>query len=141
MNVPISQVQQDGWWFRLQQILLSLCTIVLTWNEQPCPHCNALLLKEEDKNWCCRGGKLHLDPLPLLPLYLEHYVRGYPSIVSNFSRKVNNLFAFSSLGVEGHFEPVPTSSNIVITGCVYHQLRNIDQGQHSLRWFLYNKHK
>ena len=134
-NVPTSQVQQDGWWFRLQQILPSLCTIVLMWNEQPCPHCNALLLKEEDKNWCCRGGKLRLDPLPPLPLYLEHYVRGHPSIASNFSRKVNNLFAFSSLGVEGRFEPVPAPSNVVITGRVYHQLCNIDQGQHSLRWF------
>ena len=78
-------------------------------------------------------------PLSLFPLYLECYVHDHASIVSNFNRKVNNLFTFSSPSIEGHFKSVPAPSNVVITGRVYHQLRNIEQGQHSLRWFLYDK--
>src|SRR5207248_10898638 len=126
VDVPPPLMQLDGWWLRLHNSVPSLRTFVVAWKRQPCPYCDALLLEGEDKNWCCKGGKQLLDRLPPLPSSLEHYIRDHPSIASNFSRKVNNLFAFSSLGVEGRFEPLPAPSNVVITGRVYHQLRTIE---------------
>ena len=82
--------------------------------------------------------------MSLLPLpdCLTWYVQDHPSLTSSYSKIVNNLFSFSSIGVEwpGRFELLEILSNIVITGRVYYRLQNIDQGQHPLRWYLYDEY-
>ena len=41
-----------------------------------CPHCHAVLLKEEEPSFCCREGKIQLAPFPPLPRgWLEMYQR------------------------------------------------------------------
>ena len=41
-----------------------------------CPHCHAVLLKEEEPSFCCREGMIQLAPLPPLPRsWLEMYHR------------------------------------------------------------------
>ena len=54
---------------------------------------------------------------------------------------MNYLFTFSSIGISGNisFIKLPTPSNVAVTGRVYHKMHDINAGQHSLRWFLYNQ--
>ena len=71
--------------------------------------------------------------LPELPTYFTDYVNSRANQASLNSRKVNGLFAFPSIAVEGQFKILPAPSNVVITGRVYHKIWDINQGQHSLR--------
>src|SRR5205814_8426400 len=69
-----------------------------------------------------------------------NFVRDDWTAVRVHCRRVNALFACSSLGVQGGFnDTLGVPSNVAITGRIYHQLRDIDRGQHSLRWFLYDQ--
>src|SRR5205807_2281358 len=58
---------------------------------------------------------------------------------SRLGRALNYLFAFSSIGISGSFVRLPTPSNVTVTGRVYHMMHDINAGQHSLRWFLYDQ--
>lgn len=91
--------------------------------------------------WCCRKGYYHTI-VPLLPAYPQSFwnqlwVRSSES--NTYSRKLNNVFAFSSLGVSGGFIPLAAPSNVAISGRVYHRLRDIGVGEHSMRWFLHDE--
>jgi len=55
------------------------------------------------------------------------------------SLRVNNRFAFTSIGVSGGFRQLPLASNIAITGRVYHQLHDVTEGSQSLKWLLYDE--
>ena len=78
-----------------------------------------------------------LPQLPELPTYFTDYINSQVNQASLNSQKVNSLFTFSSIAVEGQFKILPAPSNIVITGHVYHKIWDINQDQHSLQWFLY----
>ena len=69
----------------------------------------------------------------------QAFLQASAPVAISQSRKVNGLLAFSSIGVEGGFRHLPVPSNVAINGRVYHQLRNISQGQHPLRWLLYDQ--
>ena len=92
--------------------------------------------------WCCRRGQYN-QQVPLLPPYPAetwHYLYTHSQETSQFSRKLNNVFAFSSIGVSGGFvHGLRVPSNVAISGRVYHQLRDTAHGEHSMRWFLYDE--
>ena len=69
-----------------------------------------------------------LPRLPELPTYFTDYVNSQANQASLNSQKVNGLFAFSSIAVEGQFKILPAPSNVVITGHVYHKIWDINQG-------------
>jgi len=60
------------------------------------------------------------------------------SLASQFQR-LNNLLAFTSIGVSGGFRQLPLPSNVAITGRVYHQLHDVTERSQSLKWFLYDE--
>ena len=135
---PFESGALPGWWHDLARTTGTVRLMVLEWREELCPHCGAMLLKGELTTWCCDRGRKMLPRLPELPAYFTNYVNSRANQTSSNSRKVNNLFAFSSIGVDGQFKILPAPSNVAITGRVYHKLWDINQGQHSLRWFLYD---
>ena len=55
------------------------------------------------------------------------------------SRRLNNPFAFTSIGVTGRFPQLPIASNVAIPGRVDHQLHDITKGSQSLRWLRYDE--
>jgi len=61
------------------------------------------------------------------------------SSLGSQSRRLYNLFAFTSIGVSGGFLQLPLPSNVGITGRVYHHLHDVTEGSQSLRWFLYDE--
>jgi len=135
---PSEGASLPGWWHNLARSTGTVRPLVLEWREQLCSYCGALLLKGEVATWCYDRGRKLLPRLPELPSYFMDYVNSRANHSSSNSRKVNNLFAFSSIGVEGQFKILPAPSNVVVTGRVYHRLWDISQGQYSLRWFLYD---
>ena len=63
-----------------------------------CRHCRAELYSEEGC-FCCHGGKIAVESLPQLPSgWTEMFM---DSAFRKNSRKYNNLFCFSAIGVEG----------------------------------------
>ena len=94
----------------------------------------------EANGWCCTKGKYIVPPLPPYSPALADTIVATQSSLASQSRRLNNLFAFTSIGVTGGFRQLPTPSNVAITGRVYHQLYDITQGSQSLRWFLYDEH-
>src|SRR5947209_8205945 len=120
---------------------VSFRRLVSDWRPMPCGYCGALLLQVEQLNFCCQRGRDVLEPLPPYPLAFKSYVQSHRTQINSQSRKVNNLFAFSSLGVEGEFKDLGRPANVILSGRTYHQTRDIDHGQHSLRWYLYDSHE
>ena len=80
-----------------------------------------------------------LQKLPPYPPDFQSLLQRNPGEFSRLSRALNYLFAFSSIGVSGSFVKLPTPSNVAVTGRVYHKMHDINAGQHSLRWFLYDE--
>jgi hypothetical protein len=98
-----------------------------------------MLLRTEENGWCCSKGKYLLPALPSYPRAIEEEFEIYNQQLNSLSRKLNNLFAFTILGVTGGFRKLPAPSNVAITGRVYHQILDLTQGNHSLRWFLHDE--
>src|SRR5215212_2081639 len=136
---PQAAARGGGWWDWIIRSTGAITTIRLRWSLVPCRHCGALLLMEESSDWCCGDGSRLLPPLPPYTDDFQTFLQASASVATSQSRKVNGLFAFSSIGVEGGFRHLPVPSNVAINGRVYHQLRNISQGQHPLRWLLYDQ--
>jgi hypothetical protein len=59
--------------------------------------------------------------------------------ISAISRRLNNLFAFSSIGATKGFIRFDGLFNVVLTSRVYHRLLDLSKGEHSMRWFLYDE--
>ncbi|KAF5855654.1 hypothetical protein ETB97_008827, partial [Aspergillus alliaceus] len=55
------------------------------------------------------------------------------------SRRLNNLFAFSTIGSTGRFVPFPGLADVVLEGRVYHRLLDLTDKGHSMHWFLYDE--
>ncbi|KAE9372835.1 hypothetical protein N431DRAFT_483523 [Stipitochalara longipes BDJ] len=60
-------------------------------------------------------------------------------IISSISRRLNNLFAFSAIGATEGFVYFDGLANVVLTGRVYYRLLDLSEGEHSMRWFLYDE--
>jgi hypothetical protein len=97
-----------------------------------------LLLSKERLGWYCNKGKKRLPQLPEYPEDFLYWVQNTRDI-SAMSRRLNNLFAFSAIGTTEGFVYFDSLAIIVLTGRVYRCLLDLSEGEHSMRWFLYNK--
>jgi len=124
----------SSWWIRLSVNRGS--TIRLNW-QRSCRRCGTKMLTTEPNKskWCCFEGRFPLLRLPPYPPNLDRVLANGKA--SGISRKLNNLFCFSTIGVNGDFLKLPTPSNVVLCGRTYHRMLDIERGQHPLRWFLY----
>src|SRR5947199_8504175 len=112
---------------------------MIEWRPLPCARCFTLLLKDERPSWCCKNQTMTLQKLPPYPPDFQALLQRNSGEFSRLSRALNYLFAFSSIGISGSFVKLPTPSNVAVTGRVYHKMHDINAGQHSLRWFLYDQ--
>ncbi len=89
--------------------------------ELPISHCRARLLCGETESLCCRNGRSR-SLLPTLPEGWEEMFR--TPAFRNHSRKYNNLFGFTAMGVLGNegFVRQPVPSCVNIHACTYHRL-------------------
>jgi hypothetical protein len=60
-------------------------------------------------------------------------------LISDISCCLNSLFAFSAIGATEGFVHFRGMADVVLTGRVYHHLIDISEGEHSMRWFLYDE--
>ncbi len=102
-----------------------------------CSHCGARLLYEEKESWCCNKGKIVVAPLPPLPEGWEEMFRR-PAFRIH-SRKYNNLFAFTAMGVTGDegFVHQPTPSCVKIHGRTYHRVLPA-QMRGPVQWYVHD---
>ncbi|KAF8285289.1 hypothetical protein DL93DRAFT_1333271 [Clavulina sp. PMI_390] len=61
------------------------------------------------------------------------------SVISGNSRCLNNTFAFTVIGFSGDSRHIPPGGHVSISGCSYHCMLHMDEGLHSLYWFLFNE--
>jgi hypothetical protein len=80
-----------------------------------------------------------MPQLPAYPPEFQHYLDTRSRLISSISRRLNNLFAFSAIGTTQGFVNFHGLANVVFTGRVYHRLINLSEGDHSMRWFLYDE--
>jgi hypothetical protein len=69
----------------------------------------------------------------------QEYLDSTSQPISAISRRLNNLFAFSAIGATQGFVNFRGLANVVLTGRVYHRLIDLSEGEHSMRWFLYDE--
>jgi len=94
-----------------------------------------LTTEPNDSKWCCFEGRFPLIRLPAYPPNLERVLANGKA--SGISRKLNNLFCFSTIGVNGDFFKLPTPSDFVVCGQTYDHMLDIERRQHPLHWIHY----
>ncbi|KAF7174438.1 hypothetical protein CNMCM6106_008742 [Aspergillus hiratsukae] len=104
-----------------------------------CSFCTTTLLSTEEDGWCCNQGRKRLPRLPACDDLLDSMLDLYQGRVSQMSRRLNNLFAFSAIGTTGRFVPFQGLANVVLEGRVYHRLLDVSEKGHSMHWFLYDE--
>lgn len=127
------------WWDRLA--VYKPRHDLIEWSHN-CTKCGSILLRTEDDGWCCTKGKLIRPPLPEYPQPLLDEFAAHSLDYSTKSRALNNLFAFTAIGVaEGSFINFDFGgpANVALSGRIYHRILHLDQGEHSLKWFLYDE--
>ncbi|XP_043226099.1 uncharacterized protein LOC122383585 [Amphibalanus amphitrite] len=91
-----------------------------------CPHCGALLWREERATLCCSGGKVNLDPLPAPPPLLRELWTGDTLEARTFrqhSRRLNTALSLASMmtrevrPADGGYAP-----SVIIQGRLYHRV-------------------
>ncbi|KAF8285275.1 hypothetical protein DL93DRAFT_2234617 [Clavulina sp. PMI_390] len=139
-RVPTFTVQQP-WWNRVP-LTLSSRWRPPTWTVI-CEFCGALRLSSEPRNFCCANGLRYeqlgrLPPLPdeMLELLSDHRAA---SVISGNSRRLNNTFAFAAIGFSGDSRRIPPGGHVSISGRSYHRMLHMDEGSHSLYWFLFDE--
>lgn len=129
----------NSWWDNLNQYAITASSALFESNwTQICTYCGSSLLDAETDGWCCNKGKWIRPLLKAYPAAIEDIINTHKRAISSLSRPLNNLFAFSAMGTTGRFIPFQGPANVAITGRIYHRLLHIDQGSHSMRWFLYD---
>lgn len=79
---------------------------------------------------------LFLDYLPI-PAMAALLLNGQ---YSRFSRSLNSLFSFSTIGVQdGKFSAPAGGPSNILCGRTYHRILDITRGEHSMKWFLYDE--
>ncbi|TFY79296.1 hypothetical protein EWM64_g4717 [Hericium alpestre] len=114
-------------------------------HSERCPHCDAWRFVGESATFCCNGGKYIAPPLPPLPANFDP-VLSYRKI-SQESRRLNNTFAFTSIGAtDGHgpgrggFYNQVLPAYVAAHGRVYHRLfAGNHGGEHALKWYLFDE--
>jgi hypothetical protein len=125
-----------SWWQQLSDFHVIPFQRAWSWS---CVHCTARLLPKERTGWCCEGGTRRLPRLPAYPVDFQHWLDTASVAISAISRRLNNLFAFSAIGATEGFVHFDGLANVVLTGRVYHRLLDLSEGEHSMRWFLYDE--
>ncbi|KAF0304451.1 hypothetical protein FJT64_023748 [Amphibalanus amphitrite] len=91
-----------------------------------CPHCGALLWREERATLCCSGGKVNIDPLPAPPPLLRELWTGDTLEARTFrqhSRRLNTALSLASMmtrevrPADGGYAP-----SVIIQGRLYHRV-------------------
>ncbi|KIJ32636.1 hypothetical protein M422DRAFT_265518 [Sphaerobolus stellatus SS14] len=60
--------------------------------------------------------------------------------ISAYSRRLNNLFAFTAIGATGHFQHFHSGvHSVAITGHTYHRMLDASTPEHSIHWFIYDE--
>ncbi|KAF8473836.1 hypothetical protein BDZ91DRAFT_339952 [Kalaharituber pfeilii] len=129
--------QQLPWWDKLPLDIEYFTITSISWSHI-CTFCNTQLLNTEKNGWCCEKGKYNLPLLRPLPVTFQDLLHNNLINFSALSRVANNLFAFTAIGSTGEFIHYHGPANVAITGRVYHRLLDLETGNHSLRWFLYD---
>lgn len=111
-----------------------------TWNRVS-PRCNTHLLSSEASTFCCDSGKQIIPPLLPLPVEIQDLLDDPQAarVISGNSRRLNNLFSFTAIGFTGSSHPTPPDAHIAISGRSYHHMLHLNEGHHSLRWFLHDE--
>lgn len=126
----------QAWWTRLVQN--KVIPFSQEWS-RVCSFCGIGLLSTEANGWCCNNGRTHLPQLPSCDGLLKSLLKLCPRQLSHLSRRLNNLFAFSAIGVAGRFVRFQGPANVAIEGRVYHRLIDVANNGHSMHWFLYDE--
>jgi hypothetical protein len=95
------QAATSHWWSAISS--LAPQPYIQTWLS-PCLHCGVRRLASESVDFCCQRGKVLASPLKPLPSEIQTLVDENPSLIARLSRKLNNLFCLTVLGVSGGFQ-------------------------------------
>jgi Helitron helicase-like domain at N-terminus len=151
------QATTSHWWSKLSSVKHQ--PFVQTWLP-PCLHCGVQRLASESVDFCCQRGKILAPPLEALPAEIQALVDVNPALVAKLSRKLNNLFCLTVLGVSGGFQhftgPGPQTvtitgmtflkifcaatqvNTVIAAGRTYHRVLPSETPRHALHWFLYD---
>ncbi len=136
-----SNNEDQPWWSCLTDRLRRSRWRPPTW-DRSCNHCGASLLHGEPASMCCSLGTKMSPPLPALPHRIQNLASNPQTCgkLSTLSRKMNNLFSFSAIGVTGGFKRFEEGiASVAITGRTYHRLLDAATPDHSIHWFLYDE--
>ncbi|CAG8839267.1 8124_t:CDS:2, partial [Gigaspora margarita] len=78
-----------------------------------------------------------LPRLPSYPINIDNIIND--SSCSSYSRKLNILFSFTAIGVQGQFVTLLAPSTVCIMGRTYHRMLPINTPNHSLNWYIYDE--
>ncbi|CAG8641606.1 26675_t:CDS:2 [Racocetra persica] len=132
-----STYETKFWWdilYTLGETPLSPMTF--TW-DRSCPYCSTMLLTDELAEFCCNHGKRILPLLPSYPTDINSIFNN--TNISTLSRKLNSLFTFTAIGVQGQFVHLSPPSSVCITGRTYHRILPANMPNHSIHWYLYDE--
>ena len=140
----INQQRVVPWWERLENLASSTQPFTLQWNK-PCEFCGAELLESESKAFCCGNGKAVLPTLEPYPIEIRSLILRDVPAFAGLSRKLNNMFCFTTLGTTGGFLTQndrclpPGAPTVVLNGRTYHNARAVDHPGHSVLWLMYDQ--
>lgn len=100
-NNSSTPIRPSAWWTSLQRRRPK--SQIGKWLP-PCTHCGVARMDSEPVTFCCNGGERVLPPLNPLPPSIQDIVNNNPAKIAADSRKINNLFCLTVLGVSGGFE-------------------------------------
>lgn len=132
---------RSQWWAQFHGSMVRSRWQHPTWNRR-CHHCHALLLKGEEKSFCCNNGRTIIPSLPPLPRRIQELISSPVASrqLSSSSRRLNNLFSFTAIGATQGFTHFDTgSASVSITGRTYHRVLDVTAPSHSFHWFLYDE--
>ncbi|KAJ7925383.1 hypothetical protein B0H13DRAFT_1510214, partial [Mycena leptocephala] len=88
---------------------------------------------------CGPKGSHYQPPLPPYPDEWDYFIDNRKT--ATISRKLNNIFSLTALGVyDGDFMKFPDGVAAVTLagGRTYHQMLPAHEGQHAIRWFIHD---
>ncbi|CAG8496235.1 7053_t:CDS:2 [Cetraspora pellucida] len=125
------------WWNKLDSLnKTTIMPLTFLWDRR-CDICSTTLLTGEMPEFCCNRGKRILPSLPPYPMEINDIINNCN--VSTLSRKLNMLFSFTAIGVQGQFLNLPAPSSVCITGRTYHRILPGNAPNHSINWYLYDE--
>ncbi|KAF7336399.1 ATP-dependent DNA helicase [Mycena venus] len=139
-----SRNQGNLWWDRVALLnsAQSAEPIRLRWNRK-CKWCGIQGLTGErlhDKCFICGPKRTHYQPpLPPYPEEWEVFINDRKT--ASISRKLNNIFTLTALGVhDGDFMKFsPGVAAVTLAGGrTYHRILPANEGQHAIRWFIHD---